>query len=68
MSETYPLQKDKLPYTTDEAARVLGLSPKTLANWRARKKGPKYVHVSSKNSTVLYRYDDLLEWVHSLSE
>lgn len=66
MAESYMLQPDKLLYTTEEAARVLGLNPKTLANWRARKKGPRFVRVSqSKQSMVLYRYDDLCEWVDS---
>ena len=31
----------------------------TLANWRAARKGPRYVKVGGR---VLYKLDDVLEW------
>lgn len=51
---------------TSEAARLLGLSPQTLRNWRNAGKGPKYVHISSDRSPALYRYEDLVAWANSL--
>lgn len=67
MEKKYPLpiQTGKLFYTTEEAAELLAVDKRTLANWRARNKGPCYVRVSSKNSKVLYRYDDLCAWADS---
>ena len=41
--------------SSEDAARALGVSPKTLANWRCAGRGPAYVHVSdSPRSPVLY--------------
>lgn len=48
---------------TDEAARQLSLSPRTLRNWRTRGEGPVYVHAHGPRSTVLYPYDELVAWV-----
>ena len=59
-----------LPITvpTKEAAKPLGLSPVTLRNWRSKGIGPRYVHASTKNSPVLYRYADLVSWVDGLRD
>ena len=35
---------------------VVGLSPKTLANWRSYGRGPKYY---LKNGSVYYKFEDL---------
>jgi hypothetical protein len=52
---------------SDDAARVLGIQPKTLANWRSLGKGLAYIHLSdSPRSQVLYFYEDLEAWTHSL--
>lgn len=50
-----------LAYNTADAARLIGVSPKTLLNWRYEGKGPEYVRVS--RSLVLYRRDDLDAWL-----
>ena len=51
---------------TNVAARLLGVSPMTLRNWRAKGVGPRFVHVSGPNSPVLYLYQDLLDWANRL--
>ncbi|MDI3304641.1 MAG: hypothetical protein QJR04_25165 [Burkholderia multivorans] len=35
------------------------MTPKTLANWRAKKEGPPYVRIMGR---VLYRKSDVLVW------
>ena len=44
-----------------EAADYLGLSPRTLQNWRVRGGGPDYVKLSGR--MVCYRLVDLNDWV-----
>jgi predicted DNA-binding transcriptional regulator AlpA len=43
----------------DEAAGRLGISPRTLANWRYRREGPPYRKVGR---SVRYDEDDLRTW------
>ncbi|AIT60483.1 MerR family transcriptional regulator [Corynebacterium doosanense CAU 212 = DSM 45436] len=53
------------PHTIDaslrpsEAGAVLGLSPKTLANWRSQGTGPAYARVGDR---ITYRLSDLLAY------
>ena len=50
------------PYVTaEEAARLLGLTSKTLANWRSNGDGPRFYRPSPK--LVLYAVEDLNAWV-----
>lgn len=51
--------------TSDEAARIIGIAPKTLVNWRNRGKGPAYVRLGEKHSPVMYRACDLEAWIAS---
>ncbi len=44
---------------TENAARYLGLSPKTLAQWRSAKIGPRYV----KKGRVFYFKHHLDAWL-----
>ncbi len=44
--------------TTDEAARLVKVSPRTVEKWR-RTGGPKYYVLGG---VVRYREEDLLEW------
>lgn len=46
--------------TVDELSEVLGVSEATLANWRAKKKGPAWVKVGRR---VLYRREAVAEWL-----
>jgi hypothetical protein len=47
--------------TSEEAARLLGLNPKTLANWRSAGDGPRFYRPSPK--LVLYSIEDLNAWI-----
>ncbi|WP_133248646.1 helix-turn-helix domain-containing protein [Williamsia muralis] len=47
---------------TDEAAELLRMHPDTLKRLRYSGGGPRYVKPGAK---VLYRLDDLLEWVEA---
>lgn len=48
--------------TEREAAVVLGVKPKTLANWRGQGKGPAYVKLGRP---VRYRAGTLTEWLQA---
>ena len=43
------------------AAKLIGISPRTLRNWRVKGGGPKYVQVSIR--CIRYRRRDVLEWI-----
>ena len=46
-----------------EAAAMLGVSLRTLANWRTLGIGPSFVRVGRVHSRTLYRIDDLNIWL-----
>ncbi|HXH00237.1 MAG TPA: helix-turn-helix domain-containing protein [Sphingomicrobium sp.] len=48
--------------TTDEAAPLAGVSPKTLENWRSLGVGPKFIRTPGKKGRVNYDPDDLRDW------
>lgn len=50
----------KTMLTTDEASQQLKMSPQTLADWRWKSKGPKFVKVGR---LVRYRQSDLDQWL-----
>ena len=57
-TETIPLSL----LTPEEAARVLNVTAKCLANWRLRgTNGPRFVRLSA--TRVRYRRDDLDTWI-----
>lgn len=43
--------------STAEAARLIGVAPKTLQNWRTRRQGPPFYRVSAR--AVSYKVADL---------
>jgi hypothetical protein len=45
-----------------EAARILGMSRKTLRNWRCLGRGAPFVKYGSRNGAVRYVLADLLAW------
>jgi len=47
--------------TEQEAADLLGFSPRTLQGWRVNGGGPRFVKISKR--CVRYRRQDLTEWV-----
>ena len=52
-----------LSVSANEAAAMLGVSPRTLANWRTLGIGPAFVRVGRVHSRTLYRIDDLNTWL-----
>lgn len=49
--------------SSEEAARIMGIAPKTLVNWRHCGKGPAYVRLGEKHSPVMYRVCDIESWL-----
>lgn len=47
--------------TEKQAAEKMGLTERTLQNWRYTGKGPDYIKLSHR--AVRYRESDLAEWV-----
>lgn len=58
--QTDNLRQSLAVYTPDELASILGVTRKTLAEWRRLKKGPDFVRIE-KN--VLYRQKDVETWM-----
>lgn len=50
-----------------EAGAFLGMSPKTLANWRVRGFGPTFVKLGGRGGKVRYRRTDLEDFLDSLA-
>lgn len=50
--------------TTDEAAELLKLKPKTLAEWRRLERGPPYIRLGNgaRGGFVRYSKAAILEW------
>lgn len=59
------LDPSKIAYSTAEAADALGLSPRTLQDWRLDGIGPTYRRISA--TRVIYTAEDLRSWVDSLA-
>ena len=51
----------QMAYTSADAARLIGISPRTLKNWRWAGKGPRPTRVSP--TCVLYRREDIDTWL-----
>lgn len=52
-----------LSVNATEAAAMLGVSPRTLANWRTQGIGPAFIRIGAVHSRTLYRLDDLQAWL-----
>ena len=49
-----------------EAARLMRLSPKTLANWRSSYRGPAWVpEGDGPKAAVRYWRSDIIDWIES---
>lgn len=51
---------DEVILSTDQAAELLGLSERTLENWRWQRKGPSYVKLGR---SIRYRKTDVENWI-----
>ena len=58
-----PLASRAVLATPDQAADLLGVTPRALERWRASGDGPRYVRLS--RSTIRYRVEDLDAFVAS---
>lgn len=59
--ETSNWSGPKVKYVNDvEAAKIAGLSPQTLRNWRQLGRGPAY---SKLGRSVRYSLNDLISWL-----
>ncbi len=54
---------DDTLFNEAQAARYLNLSPRTLAQWRARDLGPPWIRVSAR--VIRYQRQTLREWLES---
>lgn len=52
-----------LVVTSSETARLLGVSAKTLSNWRSQGRGPRYLRLGAAHGGVRYRRSDLEAWI-----
>jgi DNA-binding transcriptional regulator YdaS (Cro superfamily) len=50
--------------TQGEAAELLGVSPSTLNCWRAQRRGPAFVRLSTRRC-VRYKPEDLRRWIEA---
>lgn len=60
-----PTVSTPLPLTETEAAKIVGVQPRTLQNWRYRGMGPPFLRYSAR--CIRYRLEDLLAWQASRS-
>ena len=60
MSETRPTLDPDALLREPEAARLLGLTPRTLEAWRHRGGGPPFIPLSRR--AIRYRRGDLIDW------
>lgn len=47
--------------TTEQLAEFLGVSVRTVEDWRFDRKGPSHIRLGPR--TVRYRSDEVLEWL-----
>jgi hypothetical protein len=58
--------KDDRLVATAEAAQLLGLTPKTLREWRCNRMGPAALKLGTgRQGRVLYRLSSLEAWVRA---
>jgi len=47
---------------TSTVARMLGISPRTLKDWRCKERGPKWISIGK--NTVRYRMADVEQFIN----
>jgi predicted DNA-binding transcriptional regulator AlpA len=50
----------EIPKTQEEAATIIGVKPTTLAMWRHKGKGPRYLKIGR---SCFYRESDIEAWL-----
>ncbi|WP_415713056.1 helix-turn-helix domain-containing protein [Maridesulfovibrio sp.] len=56
------LLNQRLSVDETEAAKLVGVSPNTLRNWRVQKRGPEYSKIGTK---VVYEVSKLRKWLEA---
>lgn len=51
---------DETILTTEQAAEMLGMSERTLENWRWKREGPSYIKLGR---SIRYRKTDVENWI-----
>ena len=51
---------NEIPKTQEEAAAIIGVKPTTLATWRHKGRGPRYLKIGR---SCFYRDADLEAWL-----
>jgi excisionase family DNA binding protein len=54
--------------STQHAAEYLGVSPRTLEDWRVRGGGPRYARLGRGRGRVVYRLTDLERYLAERAE
>lgn len=49
--------------TTEQAAKLIGVAAKTLANWRTRRQGPAFYRISARS--VSYKLADITDFMEA---
>lgn len=62
-SHGYKRNRFHFSHRLKRAAFVLGISSRTLANWRCKGRGPAYIRLGKKRSPVMYRPSDVQDWI-----
>jgi predicted DNA-binding transcriptional regulator AlpA len=61
--DLYGLGEERRLLTEIDVARITGLSPNTLAQWRSQRRGIPFIKLS--RNVVRYRQHDLEEWLNN---
>jgi hypothetical protein len=58
--------RDDVLLSTADAARLVGMAPKTLREWRSKRTGPQPLRLGTgPKARVVYRRSVLESWVHA---
>ena len=56
----------RLSVCSADAAKIIGVSPKTLRNWRAAGIGPRFIRLrDDSHAPCLYLVEDIRDWLHA---
>lgn len=65
-SQTLTSQSFPVLMTPDQVADLLMVSPRTLAGWRLRGEGPRFVRLGNKGREMIrYRSSVILAWIEA---
>ena len=62
MTSASPRATQQPPVDERGAAEIVGCAPRTLANWRSQRRGPRFIRVGR---LIRYRIEDLESYLDS---